>query len=152
MVSRCIVVLPLLAGLVLAFTACAPQPPGIPVTGQTSTPPALGATPILPPKAILDAQQWLASQLNMATDQILIIDVEQAEWTDSCLGLGRLNESCLQVITPGWRGTFQVNGVTYEIRTDETASVIRPPGTFRGWIGKQFGRHALASGLVWLFE
>ena len=64
-------------------------------------------------------------QLNVAVDQVRIVDLEQAEWTDSCLGLGRLNESCLQVVTPGWRVVFEVNGVTYEVRTDETGDTIR---------------------------
>jgi heat shock protein HslJ len=79
----------------------------------------------LPPNTVLLAQQWLATQLNTAADQIQIVEVEQAEWTDSCLGLGRLNESCLQAITPGWRVVLQSSGVTYEIRTDQTASTIR---------------------------
>jgi hypothetical protein len=132
MFSRRNVVLLLLAGLVLTFTACAPQSSGIPVTGGTSTSPVPGTTPVLPPKVVLDAQQWLATQLNMATDQVTIIDMEQAEWTDSCLGLGRLDESCLQAITPGWKITFEVNGQRYEVRTDETGSTIRmvsPDGT-----------------------
>jgi hypothetical protein len=64
-------------------------------------------------------------QLNVAVDQVRIVDLEQAEWTDSCLGLGRLNESCLQAITPGWRVVFEVNDVTYEVRTDETGATIR---------------------------
>jgi hypothetical protein len=39
--------------------------------------------------------------------------------------LGRLNESCLQAITPGWRAVFEINGQRYEVRTDETGSTIR---------------------------
>jgi heat shock protein HslJ len=74
---------------------------------------------------VLNAQQWLATQLNVVVEQARIVDLEQTEWTDSCLGLGRLNESCLQAITPGWRAVFEINGVTYEVRTDETGSVFR---------------------------
>jgi heat shock protein HslJ len=104
----------------------------VPVTGQTPSSNTPSATPGLPPKAVLDAQQWLAAQLNLAVEQVKITAVEQAEWTDSCLGLGRLNESCAQVITPGWRVVFEINGQPYEVRTDETGSTIRlaSPGGF----------------------
>jgi heat shock protein HslJ len=111
----------LLAALMLILAACAPQAPQVPITGQTPT----SETPGLPPRVILDAQQWLATQLSVAIEQVRIVEVEQAEWTDSCLGLGRPDESCLQVMTPGWRANFEVNGRSYEVRTDETGSIIR---------------------------
>ena len=107
--------------LILLIAACAPCGPGVPVTGETSVP----NTSPEPPKAVLDAQEWLATQLSAARENVRIVEVEQAEWTDSCLGLGRANESCLQVITPGWKAIFEVNGQRYEVRTDETASTIR---------------------------
>jgi hypothetical protein len=104
----------------------------VPVTGQTPSSNTPSATTGLPPKAVLDAQQWLATQLSLAVEQVQITTVEQAEWTDSCLGLGRLNESCAQVVTPGWRVVFEINGQPYEVRTDETGSTIRlaSPGGF----------------------
>ena len=110
----------------ILVAACAPQSGGVPVTGETPAPSATVAAPaVLPPQAILQAQQWLAAQLSAAVEQVQIIDVQQAEWTDSCLGLGRPSESCLQAITPGWRAVFEINGQRYEVRTDETGSVIR---------------------------
>ena len=81
--------------------------------------------PEVPAAAVLEAQNWVATQLNTAVEQVELISVEQTEWTDSCLGLGQANESCAQVITPGWRAVFVVNGQEYEVRTDETGSVIR---------------------------
>jgi heat shock protein HslJ len=111
--------------LVLFLAACAPGQIEVPVTGQTPSAGTPSASPGLPPKAVLDAQQWLATQLSVAVEQVQIIEVEQAEWTDSCLGLGRLNESCLQVVTPGWRVVFESDGQPYEVRTNETGSVIR---------------------------
>ena len=110
------------------LAACGTQEPGVPVTGETavmnltSTP----ASPGLPPEAVLNAQDWLATRLNIPTAQVQITDVEQAEWSDSCLGLGRLNESCAAVVTPGWRVIFNVNNQRYEVRTDETGASIRP--------------------------
>lgn len=118
-------VFPIIAGMILILASCAPQDSGVPVTGQTDAPEEPTASSTLPPQVVLDAQQWLTTQLNLAAESARIIEFEQAEWTDSCLGLGRLNESCLQAITPGWRAVFEVNGVTYEVRTDETGSVFR---------------------------
>lgn len=119
------VVLAVLAISMLILAACAPAESGIPGTGETVMPTEGTTSPVLPPDAVLTAQQWLAAQLNTAADQVRITEMEQAEWTDSCLGLGRLDESCLQAITPGWRVVFESNGVTYEVRTDRTASTLR---------------------------
>lgn len=99
-----------------------------PLANQTQP----AGTPVgsaLPPQVVLDAQQWLATQLGLATQQVQIVDVEQVQWPDSCLGLGRPNESCAAVVTPGWKAVFSVNGTTYEVRTDETGSTIRLAGT-----------------------
>ena len=103
---------------ILLLAACAPQGGEIPMTGET---PGAG----LPPEAVLEAQQWLADQLTVAAEQVEIVEVEQAVWTDSCLGLGGPAESCLRTDVPGWRVIFEVNGQQYEVRTDETASTIR---------------------------
>jgi heat shock protein HslJ len=128
------VVFSFLAMSMLILAACAPAESGIPDPGETGYPaPDSTTLPVLPPEAVLQAQQWLAAQLNTAADQVRIVELEQAEWTDSCLGLGRLDESCLQAITPGWRVVFESNGVTYEVRTDRTGSAIRlAPSTGTG--------------------
>ena len=112
-------------GWVLILTACASQQPGVPVTADTpiSTTPVASAE--LPAEAVLNAQEWLATQLSVSTADVQIIEAEQAEWTDSCLGLGRPDESCLQAITPGWRVVLEVNGQRYEARTDRSGSTIR---------------------------
>jgi hypothetical protein len=101
--------------LVLVLAACAP------------TVPAGDATPdeVLPPAAVLEAQQWLADQMDAAPDEIEIQTVEQTEWPDACLGLGGPDEMCAEVITPGWHLVFSVDGEEYEIRTNEDASSIR---------------------------
>lgn len=76
-------------------------------------------------EAVLAAQAWVAEQLGTTVEQIEVVSVEQTEWSDSCLGLGQANESCAAVVTPGWRAVFLVDGQEYEVRTDETGSVIR---------------------------
>lgn len=79
------------------------------------------------PAAVVQAQTWLAEQLNVSVDEVEIVGTEPVEWTDSCLGLGGAAESCAAVITPGWQANFEVNGQAYEVRLDEAAAAIRSP-------------------------
>jgi hypothetical protein len=79
----------------------------------------------IPAAAVLEAQRWLAEELGVEVDTIEILEQEQVDWSDSCLGLGLPNESCLQAITPGWRVELSVSGQTYEVRTDESGTVVR---------------------------
>jgi hypothetical protein len=91
---------------------------------------AAGGTPVSPdqlPGAVLEAQNWLAEQLDVAVEQVEVVSFDQMEWTDSCLGLGGPAESCLQAITPGYQVTFRAGGQEYEVRTDETGAAIRSP-------------------------
>lgn len=81
--------------------------------------------PGLPPEAALEAQRWLAEQLDVEAGTVEIQVIEQAEWMDSCLGLGGPNEACLQVITPGYRIVLSHAGSQYEVRTNEDGSTIR---------------------------
>lgn len=102
--------------LALAAAACAPVATPTPENGDTS---------VLPPEVVLAAQQWLANELGVQVEEIEILRTEQVEWPDACLGLGGPDEVCAQVITPGWRAIFLVNGQEYEVRTDETGAVFR---------------------------
>lgn len=71
------------------------------------------------------AQFFLAQELNIPMDVITFLAAAPAEWSDSCLGLGQANESCLQVIVPGYRVTLEAGGKTYTLRTDDGGNVVR---------------------------
>ena len=77
------------------------------------------------PAYVNTARRWLAGDLAVPAAQVKYLADEPAEWTDSCLGLGKANESCAQVVTPGYKITLEVNGTQYIVRTDETAKVVR---------------------------
>jgi hypothetical protein len=81
-----------------------------------------------PSPAAEAAVQALAEQLGFDPTRIDQLTVEQAEWTDSCLGLGQPNEGCLMVITPGYRIVVRVDGQTYAARTNQDGSVVRLEG------------------------
>ncbi|MBP6016509.1 MAG: hypothetical protein KA586_07295 [Candidatus Promineofilum sp.] len=74
------------------------------------------------------AQEFLVSQLGVALGDVQVVSAEATEFTDSCLGLGQANESCLQAMTPGWLIKVDVNGQAYEVHTDETGQQVRVAG------------------------
>ncbi len=116
----------LLLIIVLIISACAPVGAGVQPTAEpTSSSSSPEASAGLPPKAVQDAQKWLAERLGALVELVKIVDIEQARWPDACLGLAQPDEFCAQATTPGWRVIFEINGQEYEVRTDETGSTIR---------------------------
>ena len=79
----------------------------------------------LPPEVAVAIQNQISETLGVQVDQVQIESVEQRDWSDSCLGLGGANESCAQVITPGWLVVLNVNGTEYRYRADQTGTTIR---------------------------
>jgi hypothetical protein len=75
--------------------------------------------------AALSARSVLAARLGISVDAVTMKNVERNEWSDGCLGLGRLNESCLQAITPGYRVTMEAGGKEYVYRTNEEGTMAR---------------------------
>lgn len=78
-----------------------------------------------PPEAVVAAEQQLSKELGIPVEEIDYVSFSSEQWRDSCLGLGRANESCLQVITPGWRVVLAAEGQQYVYRTDESGEAIR---------------------------
>ena len=79
----------------------------------------------LPPEAAIRAREELAKYLDIEISEVEIISQEQADWSDSCLGLGGPAESCLAAITPGWRVDLLAEGVSYIARTDKLGDRVR---------------------------
>ena len=71
------------------------------------------------------AQEFVAAELDVALGDVQVVSVEPTEFNDGCLGFGRPDESCIQVITPGWIVILDVGGQTYEAHTDETGQQVR---------------------------
>lgn len=88
----------------------------------------LAGIPVDPEAATAAAVAQLAAELGLAENEIEVVSLEGAEFTDSCLGLGQSDESCLQVMTPGWRLMLGATGQTYEVRTDGTGQIVRIAG------------------------
>jgi hypothetical protein len=81
-----------------------------------------------PEAATAAAVAHLAGELGVAEAEIEVVSLEGVEFTDSCLGLGQPNESCLQAITPGWLVMLGAEGQEYEVHTDATGEQVRIAG------------------------
>lgn len=77
------------------------------------------------PAPVLSVQDLLAEELGVPVDEIEIVSMEEMEWTDSCFGLGGAAEICAAEMTPGWQIDFDVNGEQYEVRSNQTGTIIR---------------------------
>jgi hypothetical protein len=103
------------------LTACSKGSSILPQTGGTQTPQSFSDLPAAA-QAVLTQ---LSTQLNVPLDQIQVIEITPIQWPDSCLGLGKPNESCLQVITNGFKVVARVGNQEYEFHTDQTGASIR---------------------------
>ena len=78
------------------------------------------------PASLTPAQQAalaaLAQSLSLPPGQMTLIATEAVEWRDGCLEIQRAGVMCTQAIVPGYRITFDVQGVVYEVRTNESGS------------------------------
>jgi len=130
--------IPVAVVLLLILAACAPAATPAPVSTPvpTVTKPEPTAKPTSPAvdvttaPAVVNNRALLARQLHIDPATIQIINAEEVEWSDSCLGAGLANESCAMVITPGYKITFGVNGQPYVVHTDRDgyqARVVSAP-------------------------
>lgn len=84
-----------------------------------------GTAVALPEEVLTGAQSQLGDALGIPAESIKMDKVEDAQWSDACLELAQPDENCAQVITPGYRVVFTVDGKTYEVHTNADGSMIR---------------------------
>jgi hypothetical protein len=73
------------------------------------------------------ARLKLAQQLGVDAGALILREVTDQEWNDACLGLAQPGEMCAQVIVPGYLVVFEVDGRSYDIRTDINGTIVRLP-------------------------
>ncbi len=91
---------------------------------------ACAVLPVQPPAEPTDgaAQQMystvdalrtqVAAQLQIAPEDVTVVDAEAVDWPDACLGAGSPQEGCAAVVTPGYRITLAANDQEYIYHTD----------------------------------
>lgn len=144
------IALALSAILLLAFAACvAPvAPPAVAPT--TTQAPAIEPTPLPPaaeptPTTVIDvppsqveppassgqseiaalAVQFAAAELGVDPANIQVIAAEPVDWRNSCLGVEKPGEMCMDVITPGYRVVLEIDGQQIYVHSNESGSVMR---------------------------
>jgi hypothetical protein len=103
----------------ISITACTP------VIRAPEAAPSDNAAEQVAPEAVAAARLALASHLGIPAERVALEQLEEAEWPDSCLGLGGPAESCATVNTPGYTMNFTVDGERYAVRTDLDGSAAR---------------------------
>ena len=84
---------------------------------------SLDTLPVEP--AAVGARKDLALKLGVNEKSIVILNIEEKTWTDGCLGLGGMAESCLAVMIPGFRIEMQAGARQYAYRTNKDGSVVK---------------------------
>ncbi len=125
--------------VILAACAAPPAPPAVeppptlpPVAAPTPTPvidipPAEVAPPAATGSAaIADAAvQFAAAELGVDPAGIQVLSIDAVEWRNSCLGVDKPGEMCLDVITPGYRVLLEVDGEQVAVHTNQAGTVLR---------------------------
>jgi hypothetical protein len=80
------------------------------------------------PHVVALARADAAKRKHVTVSKVRVVKVTAKTWPNGCLGLGKRDEMCAQVITRGYRATFSVRGKRIVYRTNRTSSYRRESG------------------------
>ena len=69
--------------------------------------------------------QDAARRSNLSSTELRIVQAEQRDWPNGCLGLAERGIFCTQAIVPGWWVMVEGRGEVFAYRTNESGSVIK---------------------------
>ncbi len=69
-------------------------------------------------------KSYILQNFNVNESQINILQIQDVEWPDSCLGISQPDQMCLQVITPGYRIIVEVQGKKIILHANRDGSRI----------------------------
>lgn len=98
------------------------QEPTIVVPTETAV------VPSGPERVIALATADLATRLSVDPKNVRLVSLEVVSWRDSCLEIYEPGVQCLQVITPGYRLWFQIEGSTEDwvYHTSDNSVRLKP--------------------------
>ncbi len=112
-----------------------PAPTATPAAEPNTQPPEAAPPNTRPPEAAPPATgfefiasaavQFAAAELGVDPASIQVLSVDAVEWRNSCLGVDKPDEMCLDVITPGYRVLLDVDGQEVAVHTNQDARVMR---------------------------
>lgn len=99
---------------------------GAVMVGPPTTPAPEVSGPVRDEDRAADAaREALQNMTGVDLEDIRLVDVAGQNWSDGCLGLGGPAESCIAVITPGYRVLLEADGEKYAARTNSDGTVVR---------------------------
>jgi hypothetical protein len=106
------------------LSSCSP-----PLAQSSPTPQqVLGSTPAVVNEqesaAIAAAKSALAGQLQIDVDAIQLVDIQQVQWPDGCLGVQQPGIMCAMHVVDGYRITLSAKNQSYEVRSNLDGSQI----------------------------
>lgn len=109
-------------GVGLAQTSLIPAP-----SLQSEQPAELVTSDIdtLPPAVKTAVINDAVKRTSKTVSAMKILEVVPQEWSDGCLGLGKPEEICTQVITPGYQVVVTDGLKNWTYRTDDVGNLIR---------------------------
>lgn len=66
-----------------------------------------------------------AQQTGIPPSQFQVVEAEQRDWPDGCLGIAAPGTACTQVIVTGWQVVVQANQQEWIFRTDGTGDQVK---------------------------
>ncbi len=66
-----------------------------------------------------------ANHTGMPASQFQVIEAEQRDWPNGCLGIYQPGIACTQVIVPGWRVVVQAQQQEWSFHTDSTGNLVK---------------------------
>ena len=117
--------------ITVALTSCAP-----PLAQNNPTPQQVsGSTPTVvndqENTVITAAKSMLATQLQISVDSIQLMDIQQVQWPDGCLGVQQPGIMCAMHVVDGYKVMLSANDQTHEVRSnlDGSQFVVVPEQT-----------------------
>jgi hypothetical protein len=92
-------------------------------TSPTPTPPTDVSQPVPPAAEVV--RLAAAEAMALPEAEVVVTQVNEVEWPNSCLGLADEDEMCAEVITPGYQVILEANDQEYVYHTNEDGTVIR---------------------------
>jgi hypothetical protein len=82
------------------------------------------------PEEARAAIEHLAAETGISADEVEVLSVQRAEWSDTSLGCPESGRSYAQVVVSGYSVVLRARGEEYEVHTDEEGllAVICEPG------------------------
>lgn len=77
------------------------------------------------PKAVKKAISTAAEDMQVDESKISVINYEEMDWPDGCLGISEPDVMCTMAIVPGYRVIVSIDGVEYTYRTNDDGSVVK---------------------------